>query len=153
LYEKEARAMVKTWRSSWFGEDGTRLFYMLPQPITDELIPLHIDPQPQEMVRVLVGRMEIMSPEDEQKIMELVKKSAAARAAHFAESASGHKSDAGKEAAQPYQLPSEILELGRLGEPALVRVKNITTDVEIRNEAELLLTELTEIRKAAAQLD
>src|SRR5262249_61211 len=25
MYEKEAQAMVKTWKSSWFGEDGTRL--------------------------------------------------------------------------------------------------------------------------------
>ena len=24
LYDKEARAMVKTWRSAWFGEEGTR---------------------------------------------------------------------------------------------------------------------------------
>src|SRR5262249_53888073 len=25
LYDKEARAMVKTWRSAWFGEEGTRV--------------------------------------------------------------------------------------------------------------------------------
>ena len=31
LYEKEAVAMVNTWRSSWFGETGTRLFYLLPE--------------------------------------------------------------------------------------------------------------------------
>ena len=44
LYEKEARAMVKTWQSSWFGEQGTRLFYIVPRRITDELLPLQIDP-------------------------------------------------------------------------------------------------------------
>src|SRR5258706_659650 len=30
MYEKEARAMVNTWRSSWFGEECTRLLYLLP---------------------------------------------------------------------------------------------------------------------------
>ena len=44
LYEKEARAMVRCWQSSWFGEDGTRLLYMVPQPLTDSLLPLEVDP-------------------------------------------------------------------------------------------------------------
>jgi len=151
LYEKEARAMVKTWRSSWFGEDGTRLFYMLPQPITDELIPLHIEPQPQELVRVLVGRMEIMSPEEEGRIIELVKKSAADRAARAKESASDGESKVSDQESRPYQFPSTILEMGRLAEPALVRVKNITDDNIVLNEAKILLSEITEARIAAVK--
>lgn len=63
LYEKEALAMVKTWRDSWFIEQGTRLFYLLPQEKTDELLPLTITPRPDEVVRVMVGRLEIMRPE------------------------------------------------------------------------------------------
>jgi hypothetical protein len=44
LYEKEADAMIKTWRDSWF-EEGMRIFYILPRGITDSTLPLQIDPQ------------------------------------------------------------------------------------------------------------
>ena len=30
LYEREARAMVKTWDDAWFKEEGTRLLYLVP---------------------------------------------------------------------------------------------------------------------------
>jgi hypothetical protein len=62
LYEKEAWAMVRTWQGSWFREEGTRLFYILPQRVTDQLLPLTITPTPNELVRVLVGLMELMTP-------------------------------------------------------------------------------------------
>ena len=38
LYDKEARAMVKTWRSAWFGEEGTRVLYILPRDYTDRAL-------------------------------------------------------------------------------------------------------------------
>jgi hypothetical protein len=62
LYPREASAMVETWRDSWF-EDGTRLFYLIPQPAVDAILPLAIEPRPAEVVRVFVGRMEIITPE------------------------------------------------------------------------------------------
>src|SRR5262249_18446744 len=31
LYPSEARAMIKTWRDSWFEEDGLRVLYVLPR--------------------------------------------------------------------------------------------------------------------------
>ncbi len=65
LYEKEARAMVKTWESAWFGEDGTRLLYLVPRARTDELLPLTVEPKPDEVVRVLVGRHDFLTPEQE----------------------------------------------------------------------------------------
>jgi hypothetical protein len=65
LYEKEARAMVKTWDSAWFGEEGSRLLYLVPRSRTDELLPLTIDPKPTEVVRVLVGRHDFLTPEQE----------------------------------------------------------------------------------------
>src|SRR6185503_15542999 len=61
MYEKEARAMVNTWRSSWFGEDGTRLLYLLPQSLTERMIPLKVTPTPQRVVRTMVGRLEILT--------------------------------------------------------------------------------------------
>ena len=65
LYEKEAKAMVKTWDSAWFGEEGTRLLYLVPRSKTDELLPLTMDPKPTEVVRVLVGRHDFLTPEQE----------------------------------------------------------------------------------------
>jgi hypothetical protein len=65
LYEKEARAMVKTWDSAWFGEVGTRLLYLVPRTRTDELLPLTVEPTPAEVVRVLVGRHDFLTPEQE----------------------------------------------------------------------------------------
>lgn len=60
LYEREAAAMVNTWSDSWF-EEGTRLFYVLPQPIVDAILPLDIRPAPSRTVRVFVGRLELVT--------------------------------------------------------------------------------------------
>jgi hypothetical protein len=67
LYEKEAAAMVKTWRDSW-SEEGLRVFYVLPRRATDEILPITINPQPSELARVFVGRAEIITPEMEREI-------------------------------------------------------------------------------------
>jgi len=63
LFPKEARAMVDTWSDSWFVEDGVRVLYLLPQIWTGEILPLTMKPEPQELVRVMVGRAEIITPE------------------------------------------------------------------------------------------
>ena len=62
LYGREAAAMVKTWRESWFEEEGVRVIYTLPRQWTDEILPLTLDPKPREVVRVMVGRAEIIPP-------------------------------------------------------------------------------------------
>src|SRR5262252_1939791 len=67
LYDKEADAMIKTWRNSWF-EPGMLVFYVLPRSVTDEVLPMQIDPRPDEVVRVLVGRTEIITPEMEKSV-------------------------------------------------------------------------------------
>lgn len=72
LYEKEAAAMVKTWRDSWF-EEGLRVFYILPRGATDAILPITINPQPPELARVFVGRAEIITPEMERQILTAVK--------------------------------------------------------------------------------
>lgn len=80
LYPKEARAMVKTWDSAWFGENGNRLLYLVPRARTDELLPLAIDPRPTETVRVLVGRHDFLTPEQEVDAERQVQRARAARA-------------------------------------------------------------------------
>ena len=68
LYEKEARAMVKTWSKDWFAEDGTRVLYLVSEPVTNEFLPMTIDPKPDQTVRVLVGRHDVLTPEREKEI-------------------------------------------------------------------------------------
>jgi hypothetical protein len=67
LYAKEAHAMVETWRDSWF-EEGSRVFYILPRSEVDQLLPISIHPSPGQLVRVFVGRVELLSPQMKQEI-------------------------------------------------------------------------------------
>jgi hypothetical protein len=61
LYPREAAAMIETWRDSWF-EEGARVFYLMPRKMVDGLLPLTIEPRPDRIERVFVGRMEVLSP-------------------------------------------------------------------------------------------
>ncbi len=63
--------MIKTWRNSWF-EDGLRVFYVLPRQRTDEVLPISIQPEPNQLVRVLVGRTELITPEMEKSVRKQV---------------------------------------------------------------------------------
>lgn len=71
LYQKEAEAMIKTWRDSWF-EEGLRVFYVLPRETTDAVLPIDVDPKPTQLVRVLVGRAELITPEMEKSVRQHV---------------------------------------------------------------------------------
>ena len=61
LYPDEARAMIETWRQSWF-EEGSRLFYIVPGCFLNSILPLTINPAPAQTVRVFVGRLELVTP-------------------------------------------------------------------------------------------
>ncbi len=61
LYRDEAHAMVETWKDSWF-EEGSRLIYIVPSGFIEKVLPLTIDPVPGQIVRVFVGRLEIVTP-------------------------------------------------------------------------------------------
>jgi hypothetical protein len=67
LYPKEAAAMLDTWRDSWF-EDGVRVFYIVPRPSVDAILPLTVSPAPASIARVFVGRMEIVTPNVQQTV-------------------------------------------------------------------------------------
>jgi hypothetical protein len=121
LYEKEAVAMVKTWRSSWFGEEGTRVLYSLPQADTDALLPLKIQPAPKELKRVMIARLETLTPEQESRIESLVNRL-------------GASDPAARE-----QTAAEIRKLGRFAEPALNRVVATTADPHTKANARGLL--------------
>ncbi len=72
LYGPEAAAMVQTWRDSWFGEDGVRVLYVLPRTWTDRTLPLTIEPAPDEIARVMVGRAEVIFPSQEWKLLKQI---------------------------------------------------------------------------------
>jgi hypothetical protein len=72
LYEKEARAMVNTWQDQWYAEEGTRVLYLLPQAWTDRTLALQVTPQPDSVVRVMVGRAELITPATERELRKQI---------------------------------------------------------------------------------
>jgi hypothetical protein len=121
LYDKEALAMVNTWRASWFGENGTRLLYLVPGKLTDKLLPLTVDPVPDERVRVLVGRLETLTPEDCQRLVRTL---------------GGNKAD---DKSAEAAVKAEVASLGRFAEPAIQFVIGQTSDQPTRDRLKAIL--------------
>lgn len=133
LYEKEALAMVNTWRTSWFGEDGTRLLYLVPGELTDELLPLAIDPVPDERVRVLVGRLETITPEDCQRLVHAI-------------AGSGPN-----EKPTVAAVEAELASLGRFAEPAIRFVISQTNDPPTLGRLEAVLAGIRDDKNRTVQ--
>ena len=120
LYEKEAVAMVKTWRDSWF-EEGLRVFYIVPRRATDDILPITIVPRPSELNRVFVGRAEIITPEMKKEILT---------AAHlFGENSSDARASA----------VNSVRRYGRFADPVLREAVNDARD----NASRQAIKELT----------
>lgn len=68
LYEKEAASMLKTWETSYFGTDGIKVFWVLPEAITNEILPITLTPALTSLKRVIVARSEILSPQFEEEL-------------------------------------------------------------------------------------
>jgi hypothetical protein len=62
LFPDEAAAVLDTWDLSYFKSPGLRLLFMVPRPWTDAVLPLEIS-VPAEITRTMVGRIEIVTPE------------------------------------------------------------------------------------------
>jgi hypothetical protein len=124
LYEKESLAMVNTWRTNWFGENGTRLLYLVPSKQTDKLLPLKVDPAPDEQVRVLVGRLETITPEDCQQLVRKL----------VGNDANNMPSDE--------WVKEELKSLGRFAEPAIKFAVSQTGDVATCKRLEVVLAKV-----------
>lgn len=72
LYRDESVAMVNTWEGGYFQTKGLRLLYVLPIEWTEEILPMKIQPVPKKLVRTLVGRIEILTGEDDKSILKFV---------------------------------------------------------------------------------
>ncbi len=103
LYPREAAAMVKTWQDSWFTEQGIRVLYVLPRSWTERTLLMSMDPKPTELVRVMVGRAEVISVATEKRLARELAASARDQA--------GTKDEFSK----------TIAGLGRFAQPALDR--------------------------------
>jgi hypothetical protein len=58
IYADEATAMLETWKESYFGMPGLRVFYFVPDAWTSYYLPLSIS-TPHTLTRVIVGRIDI----------------------------------------------------------------------------------------------
>lgn len=70
LFEQEGRAMVNTWKDQWFSEQGTRVLYLLPREWTDRTLPLTLNPAPSKLIRVMVGRSEVITPGSQRELRQ-----------------------------------------------------------------------------------
>jgi hypothetical protein len=113
LFEKEAKAILDTWRDSWF-EEGLRVFYIMPRSATDEILPIDIQPQPAQLVRVLVGRTELITQEMEDSVTNEIRK---------LNSPSISVREAALQAINKY---------GRFKDPILKQILNNTADPRLR---------------------
>ncbi len=124
LYADEAQAMVRTWSRQWFDSEGTRVLWLVPRPLTDSILPLRIDPAPEALIRVLLGRLEYLAPQAEEELESALR---------------DRKS--GNEAARR-AADSRLARLDRFLEAGLRRILAKKVSPEVRASAEELLASL-----------
>jgi hypothetical protein len=134
LYGKEARAMVNTWRASYFKTEGLRVLFVLPQTWTERFIPMEIKPTPAELVRVMVGRVELLDAARERRAEEAIRNLAST------------------DTAVRERAFDSLRAEGRYVEPIIRRMLQTTSDGTVRTLSQrLLLTDfVTELRTAVA---
>lgn len=116
LYPDEALALVHTWTKSYFKTKGLRVLYILPRQWTDTILPMQIQPKPNELVRTLVGRIEVLTAQEEQEISDNLKRNPS--------------------------FKEWTAELGRFAEPKLRRVIETSKDPRIQNNGQSALNTL-----------
>jgi len=133
LYEREASAMVNTWRDSWFEEQGLRVLYVLPRAWTDRVLPLTLDPQPREVVRVMVGRAEVITPAMEWDLLKQI--------VRYSEADTATRGQVVQE--------TRKLGLGRFAEPTTRRLMSKLSSVEFNRFSSQLLEAASKSEKPA----
>jgi len=115
LKSDEAEAMISTWEHGYLHVPGLRLLYILPRAEVDSVLPLTITPKPDSLVRVFVGRIEVMLDTQEQQIL----KDVLAKKDDF-----------------------DVNSLGRFAEPMLRRVMDVYSNGKPTAEGTALFTRL-----------
>ena len=70
LFADEADALLNTWELSYFKSSGLRVFFLVPRQWTDFYLPLDIS-LPASINRVMVGRIELVTPQQRQLLHAL----------------------------------------------------------------------------------
>lgn len=70
LYSDEATALVETWRHAYFKSAGLRVFFLVPRKWTDHYLTFNVS-VPAKIERVMVGRIELVSPEQRELLEKL----------------------------------------------------------------------------------
>lgn len=70
LFADEAQALLHTWELSYFKSAGLRVFFLVPREWTDFYLPLEMS-LPADINRVMVGRIELVTPEQREKLQEI----------------------------------------------------------------------------------
>lgn len=68
LNPQEAQSLLNTWYNGYFIEGGLKAFWILPRAQVDRILPLDVQPLPDSLARVIVGRSEILTPEFEREL-------------------------------------------------------------------------------------
>jgi len=64
--------MLATWDVSYFQSPGLRVFYIVPREWTDAVLPIHFS-TPVKLTRVMVGRVDVVTPEHRATLAKLAK--------------------------------------------------------------------------------
>ena len=70
LFGDEADALLNTWELSYFQSSGLRAFFLVPRAWTDFYLPLELS-APADIRRVMVGRVELVTPEQRRSLEEI----------------------------------------------------------------------------------
>jgi len=70
LFKDEAQALLNTWELSYFKSAGLRVFFIVPRKWVDYYLPLQVS-IPANISRVMVGRIELVTPEQRAELKEL----------------------------------------------------------------------------------
>jgi len=125
LYEKEADGMIKIWREGMFETPGLRAMYLMERKTLDAFLPLTIQPAPDEIERVMLVRIECLTPEREARILELLKQLGAE---NYRDRGSAQK---------------KLMEVGRVGQALMRKFYDNTEDPEIRMRLKAVLKQIS----------
>jgi hypothetical protein len=70
LFDDEAHALLDTWKASYFKSAGMRLFFLVPRAWTDLYLPLTVSAE-SKITRVMVGRIELVTPQQRSYLREI----------------------------------------------------------------------------------
>src|SRR5262249_31345773 len=117
---------------SYFRTEGIRVLYHVPRAEIDRNLPVKIEPVPEELTRVFIGRVECLTPERETMVDRWLKELGAMDPARARAARDG------------------LVALGRFAEPQLRRAIQSSSDPVVRERAQALLQRdaLNELRAA-----